>query len=215
VSTDASFSQTPREERANALSHALGGLLALGATPALADSLAIAQHPMRTLGLQVFVATLLLMYGVSTVYHALPVGAAKRLLRKCDHAVIFVFIAGSYTPFALHHVQQGAGWELLAGVWTIALGGMLAKLGGSLRHPMLSTGLYLAFGWMVLLVARPMFQSLPEAGRWLLVAGGLAYTVGSGFYLLDKRLRYSHLVWHLFVITGSSCHFLAVQQLLN
>ena len=208
------FSQTVHEERANAASHGLGCVLALAALPVLANQVDAAQHPIRHLGVSVFVATMVLMYLVSTVYHALPAGRAKRVLRKCDHAVIFVFIAGSYTPFALVEVQRGHGWDMLAAVWGIALGGMLLKLSDRLRHPLVSTALYLAFGWMVVVVARPMLESLPPQGLQLLVAGGVAYSLGSLFFLLDRRMRYSHLVWHLFVITGSTCHFLAVQQVL-
>jgi hemolysin III len=212
LTTDVTFSQTVREELANAASHGLGGLLALAATPVLAADLDAATHPMRWLGTQVFIATMLLMFAVSTVYHAVPVGQLKVWLRKCDHAVIFVFIAGSYTPFALGHMQRGGGWDMLAAVWAIALTGVALKLGNRLRHPLWSTLLYLAFGWMVLVVARPMIDGLPPTGRTLLIAGGVAYTLGSLFFLIDRRMRYSHFVWHLFVITGSSCHFLAVQH---
>jgi len=144
----------------------------------------------------------------------LPVGQAKRALRKCDHAVIFVFIAGSYTPFALGQIQRGEGWDMLLAVWGIALVGVALKLSNRLRHPLVSTALYLVFGWMVVVVAQPMLASLPPLGLRLLVAGGLAYSLGSLFYLLDSRMPYSHFVWHLFVITGSTCHFLAVQQAL-
>ena len=211
---EAPFSQTRHEERANAASHGLGCLLALAAMPVLAEQADVLRHPIRHLGVNVFITTMVLMYLVSAVYHALPVGAAKRWLRKCDHAVIFVFIAGSYTPFALGQIQRGEGWGVLAAVWGIALAGVVLKLSDCLRHPLFSTLLYLAFGWMVVLVAQPMLASLPPLGLKLLVAGGVAYSLGSLFYLLDRRLPYSHLVWHLFVITGSTCHFLAVQQAL-
>ncbi len=214
MSPDSPFNQTPREERANAASHGLGCLLALASMPVLADQVDAARHPIRHLGVTVFIASMVLMYAVSALYHALPVGAAKRALRKCDHAVIFIFIAGSYTPFALGQIQRGEGWQMLAGVWGIALLGVLLKLLDRLRHPLLSTGLYLAFGWMVLVVGRPMLSSLPPQGLQLLVAGGVAYSLGSLFFLIDRRMPYSHLVWHLFVITGSTCHFLAVQQVL-
>ena len=214
MSPDSPFNQTPREERANAASHGLGCLLALASMPVLADQVDAARHPIRHLGVTVFIASMVLMYAVSALYHALPVGAAKRALRKCDHAVIFIFIAGSYTPFALGQIQRGEGWQMLAGVWGIALLGVLLKLLDRLRHPLLSTGLYLAFGWMVLVVGRPMLDSLPPQGLQLLVAGGVAYSLGSLFFLIDRRMPYSHLVWHLFVITGSTCHFLAVQQVL-
>ncbi|MES2718032.1 MAG: hemolysin III family protein [Pseudomonadota bacterium] len=208
-----SFSQTGREERANAASHALGCVLALLAMPALAQQVDAGQHPLRELGVTVFIASMVLMYLVSAVYHAVPVGQAKCWLRKCDHAVIFIFIAGSYTPFALAALQRGEGAETLAAVWGVALLGMVLKLGNRLQNRLWSTLLYLAYGWLVAAVAQPMLAALPPAGLRLLVAGGVAYSLGSLFFLLDRRMPYSHLVWHLFVITGSTCHFLAVQEL--
>ena len=213
--TDPLFSQTVPEERANAASHALGCVLALVAMPVLAEQVDAVRHPVRHLGVSVFVASMVLMYLVSAAYHAAPVGAAKRLLRKCDHAVIFIFIAGSFTPFALGQVQRGEGRGLLAAVWVVALLGVVLKLANRLRHRVLSTALYLAFGWLVAAVGQPLLASLPPAGLQLLVAGGVAYSLGSIFFLLDRRMPYSHLVWHLFVITGSTCHFLAVQQVLG
>lgn len=215
MDTDLPFSQTWREEISNAASHALGCVLALAAMPALADPVRAALYPIRHLGITVFVATMVLMYLVSAVYHALPVGEAKRWLRKCDHAVIFVFIAGSYTPFALGPVQRGEGFELLAAVWGVAVVGVALKLGDRLQHPVLSTAVYLAFGWLVAAAAQPVLAGLPPLELKLVVAGGLAYSLGCVFYLLDRRMPYSHLVWHLFVITGSSCHLLAVQQVLT
>jgi len=210
---ETAFSQTGREERANAASHALGCLLALFAMPTLAQQVDAAQHPLRQVGVTVFVGSMVLMYLVSAVYHAAPVGPAKRWLRQCDHAVIFLFIAGSFTPFALSALQRGEGAETLAAVWGLALLGMALKFGNRLQHPLVSTLLYLAFGWLVAAVAQPMLVALPPDGLRLLVAGGLAYSLGSLFFLLDRRLPYSHLIWHLFVITGSTCHFLAVQTL--
>lgn len=217
---DIVFTQTGQEERANAASHAVGLLLAMLAVPALAMQLDLARDPLRDLGVRVFTASMVLMYGVSAAYHAAPVGAAKRWLRKCDHAVIFVFIAGSYTPFGLVALQHGhAGHGLdpaatLAAVWVAALAGMVLKFDGRLRHRLLSTGLYLGFGWLVAAVAQPTLLLLPPSGLRLVVAGGVAYSLGSLFFLLDRRMPYSHLVWHLFVITGSVCHFLAVQRML-
>ncbi len=127
--------------------------------------------------------------------------------------MIFVFIAGSYTPFALAALQRGEGGGTLALVWGLALLGVALKLGNRLQHPLVSTLLYLAFGWLVAAVGLPVLAALPPTGLQLLVAGGLAYTLGCVFFLLDRRMPYSHLVWHLFVITGSVCHFLAVQAL--
>ena len=139
------FNQTRHEEHANAASHGLGCLLALGAMPVLAQQADVLQHPMRQLGVSIFISTMVLMYLVSTVYHALPAGAAKRWLRRCDHAVIFVFIAGSYTPFALGQIQRGEGWAMLAAIWVVALAGVALKLCDRLRHPVFSTALYLVF----------------------------------------------------------------------
>lgn len=207
------FSQTGQEERANAVSHALGCVLALLALPVLAQHAGTETQPLRQMGAQVFIGSMVLMYLVSAVYHAMPVGAAKRWLRKCDHAVIFLFIAGSFTPYALVALQRGEGGGTLAAVWALALVGMALKLGDRLQHRLASTLLYLGFGWLVAAVALPMLLALPPDSLRLLMAGGLAYSLGCLFFLLDHRLRYSHLVWHLFVITGSTCHFLAVQRL--
>lgn len=215
MQADVSFTQTGKEERANAYSHALGCALALAAMPALAAQADAVQHPMRHTGVTVFFASMVLMYLVSFAYHAAPVGQAKRWLRRCDHAVIFIFIAGSYTPFALVALQRGEGADTLVAVWALALLGMAMKLGNRLQHRLASTLLYLAFGWLVAALGQPMLAALPPDGLRLLVAGGVAYSLGSLFFMLDRRMPYSHLVWHLFVITGSTCHFLAVQQLLN
>jgi hemolysin III len=162
----------------------------------------------------VFGSTLVLLYTSSTLYHSFRGNQIKQVLRKFDHAAIFLLIAGSYTPFALGEVQRGQDWQPLAVVWAIALVGVALKLTDRLRHSVWSTGLYLLFGWMVALMARPVLAAMPELGLQLLVAGGLAYSIGSLFFLLDRRMAYSHLVWHLWVIAGSSCHLLALKQTL-
>jgi hemolysin III len=206
------FSQSPAEERANAASHGIAALLALVALPATAAEAATLRHPLQQAGLAVFFTTMVLMYLVSTAYHLLPVGSTKRLLQRWDHALIFVFIAGSFTPFALLGLQRGGGPGPLVAVWALALVGMGLKLAGRLRRPGPSTALYLAFAWMAVWVARPVLAMLSADGLALLVAGGMAYMLGCAFYLLDRRLRYSHLVWHLFVVAGSLCHVMAVHH---
>ncbi|MFO1218643.1 MAG: hemolysin III family protein [Burkholderiaceae bacterium] len=195
-----------REENANTASHGIGVLLALAAMPVLAADGA-ARGSMREAGVWIFAATMLLLYAVSSAYHAAPVGRSKVWLRRADHAAIFVFMAGSFTPFALGHAL---GAPLLAGVWAVALIGAMLKLAGFLRHKALSTALYLAFGWFVLAAAQPLLASLGREGVLWLLAGGIAYTVGTLFFVIDARLRFGHLVWHLFVLAGSSCHFIAV-----
>jgi len=201
--------QSPREEFANAASHALGFLVALAALPVLAWDSTVRPTP-HHLGVWVFAATLLFVYLASAVYHALPVGRLKQSLCRLDHAAIFLFIAGSYTPFALRHVPGGATWMVLGGVWAVAALGMALKLVNRLQHQGWSTALYFAFGWMALLAAQPVIDSLPREGLALVLGGGLAYTVGTVFFLLDQRVRYGHLVWHLFALAGSACHFVVV-----
>jgi hemolysin III len=195
-----------REERANTASHAFGVLLALGALPVLAADDAVAAGS-RHLGVWVFAATMLLVYVVSSAYHAAPVGPAKGMLKRLDHAAIYLFMAGTFTPFALGHTHGAA---LLALVWSVAAAGVAMKLAGYLRHRTLSTALYLAFGWLVIAAAQPLLASLGRDGLQWLLAGGIAYCAGTLFFMLDQRLRFGHLVWHLLVLVGSGCHFVAV-----
>jgi hemolysin III len=149
---------------------------------------------------------------VSALYHALPPGRAKFIANRLDHAAIYVFIAGSYTPFALGPLRGAWGWSLFGVVWGLAALGVYFKLRNRLRHPLWSTGLYVAMGWLALVAAVPILERIAQGGIVLLLAGGVAYTVGAVFFLYDNRLRYGHFVWHLFVLTGSTCHFVAVLQ---
>jgi hemolysin III len=146
---------------------------------------------------------------VSTVYHALPPGRAKLWCRAADHAAIFVFIAGSSTPFTLGLMSGPSGIATCMLIWTLALCGAALKLRRRLTNRRLSTGLYILLGWLALLAAWPGLLLLtPEALLWLL-GGGLAYLVGTAFFVYDASLRFGHFVWHLFVMAGSSCHVCA------
>lgn len=199
------------EELANAFSHGLGGVLALAAWPVLAGPLdQPAPASLQQTGSTVFAITMLLMFVVSSAYHASPVGPGRRRLQRLDHATIYLFIAGSCTPFALGGADHPETWPLLGAVWAMALAGMLLKLADRLRRPFTSTLLYLAFGWMAAAAALPAMAQMPDRSFTLMVAGGLAYTVGAGFYLLGRRMPYGHLVWHLLVMAGCGCHLLAV-----
>lgn len=200
--------QTFAEELANAVSHGIGFLLAVASLPILVV-FAGERGTASVVGAVVFAVTMMLLYLSSALYHALPSGRAKLLFNKLDHAAIYVFIAGSYTPFALGALRGGWGWTLFGLVWGLAALGVLAKTFDRLRHPGWSTALYLAMGWLVLIAAGPLVERVAFDGVVLLVAGGLAYTVGAVFFLLDSKLRYGHFVWHLFVLGGSACHFLA------
>jgi hemolysin III len=201
--------QTVGEEIANALSHGLGVVLAIAALPILVTRAVSLGGAADVVAAAVFAATMILLYGVSTLYHALPAGRAKAVLLRLDHAAIYVFIAGSYTPFTLGVLHTGPGVTLLIAVWAAAAFGVAIKLLNRLKHRFVSTGLYLAMGWVVVFAAGPLLDRLPAAGLTLLVAGGLSYTLGAFVFLLDNKVRYSHFVWHLFVLGGSVCHFFA------
>ena len=160
-------------------------------------------------GASVFGGTVVTLYLASTLYHALPSHEAKRVFRMIDHGAVFLLIAGTYTPFTLGVLRGVWGWTLFGLVWSLALVGIVLTFVGGLRFLRLSTGLHLGMGWLLLIAIRPLWQRVPTAGLLWLLAGGIAYTVGVGF-LAAKRMRYSHFVWHLLVLAGSSCHFIAV-----
>ncbi len=197
------------EEIANSISHGLGLVAAVLALPILTASALERGEMAEVVGAFVFAITMILLYLASTLYHALPAGPAKRVFRVIDHSAIYLFIAGSYTPFTLGVLRGDLGWALLGAVWTLALAGVVWKTTGIRVHPVWSTGLYLAMGWLVLLAIKPLTDRMPADDLFWLVAGGLAYTAGVGFYAAT-RLRYGHFIWHLFVLAGSGCHAVAV-----
>ena len=201
--------QSLGEEIANSAIHGVALLAVIIAIPFL---IGIARYVsvLHMIGTAVFAITMALLYLTSTLYHSLPPGRAKRAILKLDHGAIYFFIAGSYTPFALGAVNGYRGWLLFGLVWSLALLGATLKVLDRLSHPWLSTGLYLVMGWLALIAAVPLVEHIPHQGLVLLVAGGVAYTVGVLFYALDSRLRYSHAVWHCFVVAGTGCHLSAV-----
>lgn len=202
-------SQTLGEEIANAVSHGIGFLLAIASLPILVHQAALRGTAFDVVGASVFAATMILLYLVSAIYHAIPASRAKIWLNRLDHAAIYVFIAGSYTPFTLGVLRGGWGWTLFGVVWACAAIGVGIKLLNRLRHPLVSTGLYLAMGWVAIVAIGPLMARMPPQGIVWLVAGGIAYTLGAVVFLLDNRLRYAHFVWHLLVLGGSACHFFA------
>jgi hemolysin III len=201
--------QTFAEELANSISHGLGFLLAVASLPILVVFAVQHGSAMNVVGATVFSVTMMLLYFASAMYHALPPGRAKRIFNRLDHAAIYVFIAGSYTPFALGALRGGWGWTLFGLVWALAALGVLLKGFDRLQHVGWSTALYVAMGWLVLIAAVPLMRLVSPAGLVLLVAGGVCYTAGAVFFLLDSRLRFGHFLWHLFVMGGSACHFFA------
>jgi hemolysin III len=153
---------------------------------------------------------MLLLYLASAVYHALPAGRAKRVFRVLDHSAIFLLIAGTYAPFALGVLRGAWGWTLFGLVWFLALAGVVFKTVGKTSRPILSTGLYLLMGWLVVIAVDPMVARVSLSGLLWLLAGGSFYTAGVAFYATDSRLRFGHLAWHLFVMAGTACHYFAV-----
>jgi hemolysin III len=201
--------QTFGEELANSLSHGLGFLLAVASLPVLVAFAAQRGSAAGVVGACAFSVTAMLLYFASMMYHALPAGRAKRVFNTLDHSAIYLFIAGSYTPFALGPLRGGWGWTLFGLVWGAAVVGVLLKSLRRLQHPGWSTGLYVAMGWLVLIAAVPLVQHVAFNGLLWLLAGGLAYTVGAVVFMFDSKVRYAHFVWHLFVLAGSGCHFVA------
>ena len=186
----ASRAQTLGEEIANAVSHGLGLLLALASLPILAWQAARVGGPADIGGASVFAGTGIVLYAVSTLYHALPAGAAKAWLCRLDHAAIYLFIAGSYMPFLFGVLGGPWGWSLFGIVWAAAAVGVAAKLLDRLRHPYWSTGLYVAMGWVALVAAVPLFERMSGPGLGWLVAGGLSYTAGAVVFLFDDNRRF-------------------------
>jgi len=212
-STDAGTICRPQswgEELANSLSHGLGLLLAIAGLPVL---IIHAYHGGKTYAVAsaaVFGSSVLALYLASTLYHAIPQQKVKAILQALDHVAIYLLIAGTYTPIALGVLRGGWGWAMLGTIWTMALAGTLFKAMGGLRFPRLSTALYVMMGWVGVIAIRPLWLHMQAGGLAWLAAGGLAYTLGVVFFVLDGRLRYSHFIWHLFVLAGTVCHFFAV-----
>ena len=151
----------------------------------------------------------MLLYLTSTLYHALPKSRAKRVFRVVEHSAIYLLIAGTYTPFTLGVLRGAWGWTLLGLIWSLAVMGMVLTALGGVRYPAVSTVVYVAMGWLIVIAARPVWLRVPAAGLAWLVLGGLAYTIGVAFFAA-KRLPFGHFVWHLFVLVGTTCHFFAV-----
>jgi hemolysin III len=197
------------EEVSHAVSHGFGVLLAIVGLGVLVARSAERGDAVHVTTAAVFGATLVLLYLASTLYHAIRHVPAKRVLRVLDHAAIYLLIAGTYTPFCLGPLRGPWGWTLFAVVWTGAIAGVLFKTVAIGKAPIASVVLYVAMGWSIAVAFGPLSRALDPAGVQLLVAGGLAYTLGLTFYAW-KSLRFHHLIWHLFVLAGSVLHFFAV-----
>ncbi|MBI1732669.1 MAG: hemolysin III family protein [Gammaproteobacteria bacterium] len=202
--------QSRGEEISNSISHGIGLIAALVATPFLIMQAVGRGDTGFIVGASLFAATMVLLYLASTLYHALPIGTAKRVFQVIEHSAIFLLIAGTYTPFTLGVLRGAWGWSLLGLIWGLAVAGVALKTFDRMSHPIVSTSLYLLMGWLILIAVNPLYARVPTSGLLWLVAGGVAYTIGVAFFAADSRLRYGHFIWHLFVMAGTACHYFAV-----
>ena len=196
-------------ERFNALTHLIGALLSLFGAGVLTAMAVAKGDPWRIVSVSIFGATLVLLYGASTLYHSLR-GRAKEVLRKLDHLSIYLLIAGTYTPFCLVTLRGPWGWSLFGVVWALALIGMLQEIKPRSEARVMSLVIYAVMGWVIIVAVRPLLDHLAIAGFVWLAVGGALYTVGIVFYAFDSRFRHWHGIWHLFVIGGSLAHYLAI-----
>lgn len=202
--------QTDGEELANTLSHALGLLAAMVASPFLIQRALDLGDPAFVVGVSIFSVTMIILYFCSSLYHFLQPGKAKRVCKVIDHSAIYLLIAGTYTPFTLGALSGPWGWTLFGIIWGLAAVGVLLKGLRRLDHPVLSMGLYLLMGWLILVALHPLNREVPTAGMLWLSAGGASYSLGVVFYILDEKVYFSHFIWHLFVLGGTLCHFVAI-----
>ncbi len=198
-----------REELLNALTHGLGAILSVGAGAVLITLAAIFAGAREIISASVFVASLTLLYTASTLYHAARDPDWRARLKILDHCAIFLLIAGTYTPFTIAALRGGWGWSLFGVIWGLAVIGVIFKVFFTGRFHALSTATYVGMGWLVVVALAPLSQVLTSTAMLWLVLGGVLYTAGTVFYHAE-RIPYAHAIWHLFVLAGSVCHFIAV-----
>ena len=202
--------QTAKEELFNSLSHLFGALLAITALILLTVK---ASHNNLTGGLvsaSLYGTSLVLMYLASTGYHICQNPTIKKRLQILDHACIYILIAGTYTPFTLVTLHGAWGWSLFGVVWGLAILGVIFKIFYTGKFQKVSVLFYILMGWIAIIAIKPMVANLSNKGLIWLVSGGLCYTLGTFFYIKDSKYKFSHSIWHLFVLAGSICHFYCV-----
>lgn len=197
------------EEIANSIIHGLGIALSISALTMLIVFAVQAGSGWALAAGIVYGVSLVLEYTASTLYHSFPQPRVKYVFKILDHCGIYLLIAGTYTPFCLITLRGSGGLWMFTVIWALAITGISVEAAWPYRPRWLSSLVYLGMGWLVIFALKPLVASIAPGGLWLLVAGGLCYTVGTVFYML-KRVRYMHAVWHVWVLAGSICHFLAV-----
>jgi len=198
-----------REEIMHAITHGIGAILSLAGLVLLIVFASFSGNPWKIVSVTIFGATMLLMYLSSTIVHSLPQGKWKDIFLIFDHSSIYLFIAGTYTPFLFVHLKGTLGWVLFGVVWSIAVTGIVFKLFFVKRFIILSTLFYIVMGWLIVFAWKPLTEVMHTHGIALLLTGGIVYTVGAFFYVY-KKIPYHHVIWHIFVLLGSIFHFFAV-----
>jgi hemolysin III len=197
------------EEVASAVTHGMGAALSIAGLVLLIARAVDTGDPWRVVSFTIFGVTMVLLYVVSTLYHSLSFTRVRPLFKVLDHAFIYVLIAGTYTPFMLVHLRGPWGWSMFGALWALAIAGIVFKFMYLDRFRRGSTFLYLAMGWLGVIAAKPLFDAVPSAALKWLLAGGAAYSLGTLFYAWRGQ-PYHHAVWHLFVLAGTGCHYVAV-----
>jgi hemolysin III len=200
---------TAGEELAHSITHGIGVFIGIAVLVLLVVFSALRRGAWEVVSCSVFGATFILLYLGSTLYHAVSNPKAKRVLKAVDHSAIYLLIAGTYTPYALAPLRGGLGWSIFGAIWGCALVGILFKAFFTGRFKIISLASYLFMGWFCLVAVKPLYSNLDSSGFLFLVVGGICYSAGAVFYAW-KSLKWSHAVWHLFVLAGSICHFFSV-----
>jgi len=208
-----SVASLKREEIANAITHGIGALLAIAALVLLIVFSALQGSAWHVSSFTIFGSTMVVLYVMSTLYHSLTHIRAKKLFQKFDHMSIFLLIAGTYTPFCLTALRGWLGWTIFGIVWACAVGGIVLKAFHTGKGALISTMLYIIMGWIIIFFIRPVYDTMSPEGFSFLLLGGAFYTLGAFFFIREK-IPFSHSIWHLFVLAGSTFHFFAVLSLL-
>ena len=197
------------EELANSITHGLGVVIGIAVLTLLVVFTSLRKGAWEIVSVSIYGATFILLYLGSTLYHSSRKPGVRRVMKIIDHSAIYLLIAGTYTPLALAPLRGALGWSIFGAIWGAALIGIFFKVFFTGRFKWVSLGSYLFMGWFCVVAIKPLFRELTTAGFVFLAAGGLCYSIGAIFYAW-KSLKWSHAVWHLFVLAGSLCHFFSI-----
>ncbi len=205
----------PHGEKFNIYTHLFGTLLALGGMVFLIVHSSIYQDAWKIVSVSIYGSALVLLYLISTLYHLQKPGRRKEIFQVLDHCAIYLLIAASYTPYTLVSLSGGWGWSLFGISWGLCVIGIIQEIWIGRRTQVFSMTIYLVMGWLILIAAKPLSLCLSSAGIFWLALGGVVYTLGVIFFLLDEKYKHFHGIWHLFVIGGSICQYFSILFYVN